>query len=1152
MDNQNNLGLKKQLAFLNVPLYLEIKEGTADGITFLGVLDTREIETPHQYKHLRIGRTGARFAVVDLVGVHTAIGKYYTRGKIITVVDDHLIREAQRKRSGRMAVALSGGKTKLAGRKGNYETLTSFFVWGKGMHNSWVLNPVKATPMHTKNYPEFIDIISQAYKNNWNFTFPVQAPSDYIDCSEDEDFTFISNEKKPLPQGLQEISQAKQPTHIADKAPINPDNPKQTRIYEFPQYQTKPTQNLGTSTKSGISELVQNRAITDANIKAKKVIKIEQRYKMKEVSKLHKKLEDVNDKAKATYSEKRKEVSTIGVEDMLSDTKTELEFLVSRLKDSWYRTIGVTTGKKLTTKILELTHPNAVTHPLGNMIEMLIDTKGVGVLNSLLVDPKPQNIAEFEELEKSTKMEDRLTMLEIKIYESATTFYYKGLELLLGVTKGSISDILAHLSDSEKKAQSVITNNPYDIIYLNSFVNISDLDKIAMYYGVNLDKPEIQKTRNGAFLHSYLLDPNSRGVGDNTIINRDQLVKHIKVGFKINNQTYSLLQARGVILDPLDYELLQYYYKPDLKLTQFALPKQGWVRSGYNFIKPTAKSLDSAIQDYIDAGLGVRFEFKKKTYIMDFFNSEKEIYIYNKLRTICKKESIAMPEPEHLTLFIDNFEKKKGFTLEQKQRESLSNLDKGVVCLTGPAGSGKTTTVELLVEALETFGGYKPEEILFGAPTGKAAKRLKEVVKRKTSTVNSIFGISGDFDGVYSELDQPEVLDEVSVLILDESSMFNLNIMYEILQRIDPQLTTIYFIGDIEQLPPIGKGKPFATMLTYLPTIVLDVSKRASEGSLITKNAEDIIYNSDGVIKDLQSGHDFGIGHTKDIDQTITKALDTVRYHLTGQKTGYINPIDCFTEPLSPDDIQVISPVNKNAWGCDNMNILLQDIFNPRKRGSRYVQVKANKEKREFRIGDRVLHQKNQKNKIHFKHNKETDTFTPTDTAGVVNGDVGKITGIYRVEEFEVKSNGFMSADQVASNFTNKVNSVFVSVEYAGFSETAGEEFNFTILYEMNIAIQSGGCFEVSGKDSYAFKLAYCMTTHKLQGSEAKLVIVLLQEVGNDFISRNMIYTSITRAKGGCYLFGDILGQDSVVNKGRKIMQTDKRQSPIDLYPYAA
>ena len=114
---------------------------------------------------------------------------------------------------------------------------------------------------------------------------------------------------------------------------------------------------------------------------------------------------------------------------------------------------------------------------------------------------------------------------------------------------------------------------------------------------------------------------------------------------------------------------------------------------------------------------------------------------------------------------------------------------------------------------------------MFCAPTGKAATRLREIVKKPTRTINSLFGIGNES---YTLLDNKgSKKSEIKVLIVDEASMINLDLMYNMISKIADG-TRIIFLGDKSQLPPIGPGKPFTNILTFLPCVVLNVLKRSS------------------------------------------------------------------------------------------------------------------------------------------------------------------------------------------------------------------------------------------------------------------------------------------------------------------------------------
>ena len=244
--------------------------------------------------------------------------------------------------------------------------------------------------------------------------------------------------------------------------------------------------------------------------------------------------------------------------------------------------------------------------------------------------------------------------------------------------------------------------------------------------------------------------------------------------------------------------------------------------------------------------------------------------------------------------------------------------------------------------------------IVFAAPTGKAANRLKEVVKRQTRTIHSLYGLGvEDYSLQEKSVPAREVRSDIRVLIIDESSMINIDLMYNALLRVDNH-TRIFFLGDIEQLPPIGFGKPFANLLRFIPCVVLNVSKRAAENSTIARNNKRII--DTGSIEDLEDGDDFRLIQEENPQNVANLILDVCKYHLGKGTANNFNPIKNL-KVLDVDDIQVATPLNKGPWGIKSLNTQLQDIFNPRKQKETYIVMQVGKDEfQEFRLGDRVIH----------------------------------------------------------------------------------------------------------------------------------------------------------------------------------------------------
>ena len=135
------------------------------------------------------------------------------------------------------------------------------------------------------------------------------------------------------------------------------------------------------------------------------------------------------------------------------------------------------------------------------------------------------------------------------------------------------------------------------------------------------------------------------------------------------------------------------------------------------------------------------------------------------------------------------------------------------------------------------------------------------------------------------------------------------------------------------------------------------------------------------------------------------------------------------------------------------------------------------------------------------------------------------------------------------NEFANTNDVIYVAVNYEGI-DTKGNPITYTVLYQCELMslpefqkIQNDeNCYIVDSGDMKRLELAYALTVHKIQGSQAKLIICVMYPIRySDFISRNMIYTSITRAVEGIYLVGNVLGSGSSITKGRKIEQTSQR-----------
>ena len=429
-----------------------------------------------------------------------------------------------------------------------------------------------------------------------------------------------------------------------------------------------------------------------------------------------------------------------------------------------------------------------------------------------------------------------------------------------------------------------------------------------------------------------------------------------------------------------------------------------------------------------------------------------------------------------------------------------------ILILTGGPGTGKTTTTLGIITAFREAGA----KILLAAPTGRAAKRLSEAVKgapakpaswgeEERRNVRRSPHAGADRSGVRDdeeaktihrllEVKPPEGYQkneenplEGDVLIVDECSMIDIMLMYNLLKAV-PDTMTLILVGDIDQLPSVGAGNVLRDMIDSgcFPVVRLTRIFRQAQSSRIVMNAHRI---NAGKMPDISNGKttDFFF-----ID--MEKEAEKVQ----GEAPGSFSPENQFSEQLSdqaqsapsdppiaemaaaeivslvkmklsryyrtpPREIQVLTPMQRGIVGAANLNQALQEAINPAPGNSNTWYPQPDQVLRRggmlYRRGDKVM-------QIRNNYDKE-----------VFNGDIGFIESIDMEER------------------TLRVNIDDRSVEY-----------DATELDEL--------------------VLAYATTIHKAQGSEYPIVVIPVLMNHYVMLQRNLIYTGITRAKKILVLVG--------------------------------
>jgi len=291
--------------------------------------------------------------------------------------------------------------------------------------------------------------------------------------------------------------------------------------------------------------------------------------------------------------------------------------------------------------------------------------------------------------------------------------------------------------------------------------------------------------------------------------------------------------------------------------------------------------------------------------------------------------------------------------------EQLQVLEKvfshRIAIITGGPGTGKTTLLRSISTVFQTQG----RRLLMAAPTGRAARRLSEVTRRKASTIHRLLGYSFTDSGLMRNRDNPLDADAV---IIDEASMVDTVLMYNLLAAV-PLSARLVLVGDVSQLPSVGPGNVLADMIESgcIPVFYLNKIFRQDRESAIIVNAHRVRggeppdFADSTEIDDLS---DFYFIEQSDPDQAAARIVELCCEELPA-KFG-LDPVN---------DIQVLTPMHKGAVGTINLNNLLQKALNRQSLGLKTSKIP-------FKPGDKVMHLKN-------NYQKE-----------VYNGDIGIVDRI--------------------------------------------------------------------------------------------------------------------------------------------------------------
>lgn len=329
---------------------------------------------------------------------------------------------------------------------------------------------------------------------------------------------------------------------------------------------------------------------------------------------------------------------------------------------------------------------------------------------------------------------------------------------------------------------------------------------------------------------------------------------------------------------------------------------------------------------------------------------------------------------------ISTIEQENETELDEMQRSAVTEaVRNGLLIITGGPGTGKTTTINALIDYFETEGLM----ISLAAPTGRAAKRMTEATGYEAQTIHRLLELSGAMEErvgrVQFERNAQNPL-EADVIIIDEMSMVDIHLIYALLSAITVG-TRLILVGDVNQLPSVGPGSVLKDVIDSgcFPVVRLTkIFRQASESDIVV-NAHKI-NQGEKVVLDNKS-MDFFFLQRNDANVIISVVLTLIQKKLPK-----------FVD-ATMFDIQVMTPMRKGLLGVERLNGILQQYLNP---------PEKSKNEREhgdglFREGDKVMQIKNN---YQIQWEKRGRYGIPIEKGdGVFNGDMGIVREINTFSE---------------------------------------------------------------------------------------------------------------------------------------------------------
>ncbi len=463
------------------------------------------------------------------------------------------------------------------------------------------------------------------------------------------------------------------------------------------------------------------------------------------------------------------------------------------------------------------------------------------------------------------------------------------------------------------------------------------------------------------------------------------------------------------------------------------------------------------------------------------YNAESRIY----KAMVERSKGAFSPLVSDIETYIKNKEEDMNIRFSGEQQEALRIINRGqkIFVLCGYAGTGKSTIAKAILDLFTTQ--CSKDKIMCCAVSGIASDRIRKTTGYQAQTIYSlIYKYQGE------EKEFP-----YEVLLVDEASMVNTELLYKLILRLKNS-STLILVGDPAQLPPIGAGEPFSDIIEHniAPSISLTRIYRQSEDKVIAVFANEI--REARVPEDYQSSRfsdfdfvDLSIPNyfslrakvkKKEVSESTFKEMkekNTLRIcdSLIGIAESY-KPL--LAEALRQKNFagflttfQIITPMKGGVLGTEQLNDALQKLLN-RFACDETKSIELGRTR--LAVSDKVVH----------IQNANMDCISPADyrkqerrfhKERIFNGMIGIIIAVHREDEV-------------------------LHVFYPGDKTIV--EYSFDEARDF-------------------LRLGYALTIHKVQGSEFKHVLLPMTFSHFIMLNSKLLYTAITRARESITIVGE-------------------------------